>query len=234
MLGGLEQPDRVRAEWLHAVVSRWFDGSDHDSQRKAWVVSPVRPMGDRGVGVEVGVLDDALAKRVGDVFVDGPVPVRLGREAVLADARRRDESGAPEPFEVASWQELWDGAGPGRRWEFEFLTPTTFRSGQRYQPLPVANSVFGHLQRLWKVFGPHVPDVDLGAEPLVVEQFAGSSRVMALRRRDVPGFVGRVVYVAPPGVTSQARLALDRCARLAPLAGVGSHTTSGFGVVALA
>ncbi len=89
--------------------------------------------------------------------------------------------------------------------------------------------MFGHLWRLWERWGPDAPAVDLRDDPVSVASFDGRSEAVSLRGRPVPGFVGRVAYEAR--APDAIRIALDRCARLAPLAAIGAHTTTGFGVV---
>ncbi|WP_192909368.1 CRISPR system precrRNA processing endoribonuclease RAMP protein Cas6 [Gandjariella thermophila] len=175
-----------------------------------------------------------------------------GRLLEHADAYRRSarptgDLAMPTPLkqvEAVTWPQLAAGRDrPG--WTLEFVSPVTFRRGNRFVPWPSPSAVFGSLRAAWRRFGArHVGDleVDLRLDPIVVTAISGASQVerVVLHERPNPsgerqpvtvtvgGFLGRVTY-AVDGTIDPA--AVDSLTRLAPYTGVGSYTTRGFGGV---
>ncbi|MFD7656631.1 CRISPR system precrRNA processing endoribonuclease RAMP protein Cas6 [Actinosynnema sp. NPDC059797] len=146
---------------------------------------------------------------------------------------------------MSSWAWRAPAATAVTRWRVEFVSPVTFRRGNRLLPWPSPSAVLGGLRAVWRVFGaPVVGDVelDLADEPVVVSAVEGASEVERFvlhERRDaaggtVPvwvtagGFRGRVTYTVDGPVGAGAVAALFELARYA---GVGAHTTRGFGGV---
>ncbi len=198
---------------LHGLLASWLD-SDHRADRKAWSWKATT------TGIEIGVLDDKVVERL------------------LAGAGRRVRQVA-----AVAWSEV--AAGPGRAWAVEFVSPVTFRRGNRLLPWPSPSAVLGSLRADWRRFAaPHAGDleVDLALDPVVVTDVRGASEVerFVLHERPdasgkrvpvqvtVGGFRGRVTYaVEDPGL----RDAVGKLLAIAPYAGVGAHTTRGFGGV---
>ena len=217
-------PERVRPEGIHATVCRWLDAvDDHHLPRKPFSVTPVFREGDGRVAFEVGVFSAGAAERMWERSRRGPV--RFGPLSVPADRRR------VSVVEARSWKDLCS-APPARSWTFEFLTPTTFRSGSLYQPFPLPGSVFGHLRKIWNVFGPGVAEVDFGSVGLAVAAMEGRVESIVLRGRSAAGFVGWVMFQAPSAGDDAARM-LSAFAQLAAFSGVGARTTFGLGVTRL-
>lgn len=216
-----ERPD-VRVEGIHAVVGRWLDGSDHHSQRKPYSVTPLFADGDGTFAFEVNVLTETAAIRL--ARSSGRGAIRFGTHAFEANNRRVTEVAR------STWPALAT-APPSNCWTFHFLTPTTFRSGSIYQPLPVAGSVFGHLRTVWNTFAPVEPvSVDFRVVGLSVVDLDGRVESVEIRGRPVRGFVGTVTYSAASKATGLLR-ELTALARLAEFSGVGARTTFGLGVV---
>lgn len=204
---GPAAPDR---QVVHRALSRWFD-DDHHASRKpwSWAYGPdaARPE------LLIGLLDEQLVQRLRD-----------GAGAVSASV---------EQVVAVSWAELRTGGGRGE-WCVRFVSPVTFRRGNRFVPWPSPAAVFGSLRAVWRQFGaPHAGDVelDLRLDPLVVTAISGASRTerVTVHQHDsvlVGGFVGTVRYTTDGAVDARS---VDALARLAPFSGVGSYTTRGFG-----
>jgi CRISPR-associated endoribonuclease Cas6 len=119
-----------------------------------------------------------------------------------------------------------------RQVQLEFVSPTTFRSGGRYLPLPLPELVFGSLLDRWQAFAP----VALSPETRrFAAEAVGISRCR-LRTRSLPGkeggtligFTGLVTFVA----LNRDRYWLSVLHLLAAYAfysGVGYQTAAGLG-----
>jgi len=211
-------------------LSRWLDVDPH-SPRKAWSWTAVSS--GRETALDIGLLDDTLAHRL----LDG------------ADTHRRRPSGTlrvreqPIPHATVTWAQLADGRDRAE-WTVEFISPVTFRRGSRLLPWPEPTAVLGSLLADWRAFGADIIGdlpVELSVDPVVVTAVSGASRVeqVVLHEHDhslgnvrepvratIGGFLGFLRY-AVEGPTD--RRAIDSLFRLAPFAGVGAHTTHGFG-----
>lgn len=224
-LGGDIIPER---RVVHALLARWLD-DDHHAERKPWSWAAHRD-GDEHV-IEIGIVDDTLAERL----VAG------------ADAHRASPATARLPMiepvqQVAAvtWSQL-AATPPQPKWTVRFISPVTFRRGDRFMPWPAPSSVFGSLRAAWRTFGAkHVGDltVDLKADPLIVTALNGHSHTERVVLRAQPasgrppvqvtvtGFVGCVQYALDGPIDPGAVAAL---LALAPYAGIGGYTTRGFG-----
>ena len=125
---------------------------------------------------------------------------------------------------------------PSPRVGLEFASPTTFRSGGRYVPLPLPDLVFGSLLDRWQAFAPIAlsPEVRrFAAEAVAVSQYH-------MRTRSLPAKGGGVM-VGFTGQASFAALNRDRywlsvlhlLAAFALYSGVGYQTAAGMGQVRL-
>lgn len=223
-------PARVRLEHVHAAVSRWFDRcpAEHAATDKPYRISPLgRGPGRIAVGVEVAALTDAAEERLRAAAVPGE-EIRLGNQIRrIADMH---------PLAAASWQELAAERGDAR-WDLEFVTPTTFRTGDRSSPLPRVESVLEGLHRAWRLWS----DVDLGcgerdwaAVWASDVDLRSATLELRVRRRDgsaqpvtMSGAVGTLVLRCDvPEVASR----IGPLLRLASYAGVGGMTLKGMGV----
>lgn len=155
-------------------------------------------------------------------------------EGATVDGERHRFAGKADP--VALHTRCFD-APPPRFLEFEFISPTTFKSGENYLPLPLPRLVFEGLARRWdENYGALFPErveFDVNA----AEQIALSGCV--LRTSNVhfnrvgeeygfPGFTGRARFSLAQCSPPVARLAA-MLAEFAVFAGVGKHTTMGLG-----
>jgi CRISPR-associated endoribonuclease Cas6 len=218
-----QQPEAVRLEHLHAVVSRWFDTDDtaHRANSKGYTVSPLR-QGDQGPVIEIGLVDDNL---IGSLLANTApgTPIRLGRTHIAIPT-------APTQTAAATWHAL---AQPGHAtaWCLRFVTPLTFRRGNRFTPMPTPKTILASLRATWRTYAPAdiaQPDLDLSHDPVWVTDIDGANDVRKVNDRIVSGFLGRlrIECDAEPHIAR----AVNQVIQLAPFSGIGAHTTRGFGV----
>jgi CRISPR-associated endoribonuclease Cas6 len=214
---------RLQVEWLHAVVSSWFDqgAAEHAARFKGYAVSPPRPV-EGGAAFEIGVLDDALVPRLLTAAAPG-TPIRLGSRTLRLPR-------GPLQTAATTWPGLAVSAAT-RSWVLRFVTPVTFRRGNRFSPWPDPPAVLGGLRARWSAFAPkELPPValDLSADPVWVTDVAGANEVIRVDQRIVSGFVGRVRWECDADDATASTV--NSLLRLAGYGGVGAHTTRGFGV----
>jgi CRISPR-associated endoribonuclease Cas6 len=219
-------PEAVRLEHLHAVVSGWFDHDDtaHRSKAKGYTVSPLRDS-PHGPVVEIGLIDDNLTDTLLTRAAPG-VTIRLGRTTVALPTQPRQVAATP-------WAAL-TARGGNRAWCLRFVTPLTFRRGNKFTPLPAPTPILASLRTAWRDFAPPQiaqPDLDLSSHPVWVTDIDGANDVRTVNGRTVSGFLGRlrIECDADDGIAR----AIDQVVGLAPFSGVGAYTTRGFGVTRL-
>jgi CRISPR-associated endoribonuclease Cas6 len=220
-----------------AVVSAWLDDepcagsrsegslgrsrSPHSAPARSWALTP--PVASDGglVALRVHLLDDSLSDRLTGTVVPGQA-VRLGQ------ARYRI-AGPPRQVEHLSWGALPRSTGEGA-WQVRFVSPATFRSGRRTSPWPDPVTVARGLAARWAAL-PTAPDPVPAPTPgsVWVSDVEGRSETVQLRGTVVSGFVGRVRYVCDGSAADAA--AFGALMAFGRYAGVGSHTTAGFGAI---
>lgn len=222
-------PQRVKLEFVHAAFSRWFDQTpqDHAANDKPYVVSPLTDHHGK-TGVEIATLTDDAERRLWQGIGRGD-PIRLGNQL------RR--VGQPTRLYADSWEALEEDRGE-HRWSLDFLTPTTFRTGNRSTPLPAVAPIMTALSRSWEQwsgratrgYDPRV-DTDLWVSDLDLR-----STVLRLSIRGRNGqaqpitfscCLGRLVLRCDHPSTA---VRLAPLVRLAAYAGVGSMRGKGLGV----
>jgi CRISPR-associated endoribonuclease Cas6 len=239
-----------------AVVSGWLDdpqpdgvgrspsaapASAHDDQARRWTCGPLRTFvpgdgaWDTVTSLQVRLLDDGLGERL---------QAATRRSRVVRLGAHQYQIAAPAcQVEQASWQELrrWSGA---RAWQIRCLTPACLRRRNRTSPLLAPESVARSLAERWRrldeATAPPLPGH--GAGSVWVSDIEGHNEVQILTRRArrggqqkmeeevVSGFVGRMRYVCDRGTDAEAA-DFGALIAFALFAGIGSHTTYGFGVV---
>ena len=215
-------PAGIRVEHLHAAISTWFDDDDDQHHRpiKPYSVSPPRPSAN-GVVVEIGLLDDALEARLQSTAGPGS-RIRLGRQSLTIPTGVQQVATVP-------WDDLSVAHG-AHAWCLRFVTPLTFRRGNRFTPLPAPTPILGSLRRSWNAFAPPelAVSLDLSSDPVWVTDIDGHNEVMNVNGRTVSGFLGRLRMEGEAGADYVH--AVSRIVTLAPFAGVGAYTTRCFGV----
>lgn len=228
------RPDRVKHEHLHAAISAWFDTTreEHKARSKRFVISPLTRDRSGQVGCEVGLLERAAsapAESDGSPSFDPSQRLldrsRPGTSIRLGSDRIR--VGRPHLIVSETWESL---ATPSRarRWALDFVTPVTFRHGNRSSPLPAPATVLHSLLDSWNG-GSGLPRLLGHAETdaVWVSDIAGRSTVMALSGLTMSGFTGQVTYRCDnPAVIP----VVDALFRLAPYAGCGAARSKGLGV----
>lgn len=223
-----------------AVVSGWLDArsdgsqtgsepgltpdakdarSRHDAQARPWSVTPPQAVGRQRTVLEVRLLDDGLRDRLARVVVPG-ARVRLGSQHfTVADTASQ--------VAAVGWEELarWSGE---RAWQVRFASPTTFRRGNRTSPWPDPVSVIRGLRARWDGLG-HGPAPEPTRGSVWVSDVDGRSDAVAMRGTVVTGFIGRLRYVCDGSAEDAAAFAALMA--FGRFAGVGSHTTAGFGCI---
>lgn len=222
-------PERVRPDQVHAACTAWFDRStvEHIANEKPYAVSPLT-RGLRGqVGVEVATLSPEAGERLAAATESGAT-VRLGNQT--------RPLGQPQLMHGESWAMLASHVEDGR-WELTFVTPVTFRSGDRSSPLPQPRTILQGLSRAWRAWSdtplPAIDDV-LGAVWVCDLDLRSATLPLRVRRRDgarqgvtLSGSLGSLVLRCDDPETAAA---VGPLIRLAAYAGVGSMTLKGLGV----
>lgn len=219
------RPDRVRLEHLHAAVSRWFDktSEQHSAGTKPYALSPLARDADfSGVGFELSTLtsaaEECLLERVAP-----PATIRLGPDQVLL--------GEPRKTDAEQWSSLAIPSG-ARSWDLEFVTPVTFRRGNRSSPFPMPAAVLRGLLDSWNAWSG-MPIRNLtrqDGDEIWVSDIDGRSDSMTVSGVRLSAFVGRVCFRCDNEAVADL---VDPLFRLAPYAGVGSAKAKGLGVTRL-
>lgn len=162
--------------------------------------------------------------------------------------------GAPEMFAVTAIarttaQHEWAGRtdyaalaerhlynlNPPSRWRIEFATPTTFKSSDTYNPLPVPEKIVRSWLERWQAFAPLALPEDLPARVRGAAMIAGynlRTRGMKEETRVLPGFEGDL-RLDIPRLPPSERAAFDLLAAYAFFCGTGHKTTQGLGTTRL-
>jgi CRISPR-associated endoribonuclease Cas6 len=140
--------------------------------------------------------------------------------------------GHPQLLHCHEWRALAEPTG-ANQWELEFVTPVTFRTGNRSSPLTTPSAVLHRLGETWSLWSG-MPARDRPrerAEAVWVSDIEGRSHTMTLGQLKVSAFVGRVTLRCDePDLAA----VIDPLLRLAAYAGTGSGTTKGLGVTRVA
>lgn len=223
LAGWLDDPSNPQPE--HSPVATPV--APHAAAGRPWALSPPQPLlanGDPlGVLLEVRVLDDALSNRLLEASRPGR-RVRLGHSHLVVAT-------APQRLERTTWEAMTEWSGQ-RAWQLAMLSPTAFRNGNRTSPWPAPEPVARGLLQRWQALRPDMaPRIDDSlVRGMWVSDVDGRNEVVPLNGKVVSGFVGRLRYVCD-GSDAEAA-AFHALMSFAAYAGVGSHTTYGFGTVA--
>ena len=232
-------PHRTRLEHVHAAFSAWFDRSEaeHGAGEKPYSISPLTER-DGQIGVLIGTLTDYAAESVCAAGTLGEESRSGSQRPMIRLGNQWRQVGRPRRLEQVSW---WELAQPRevRSWQLEFLTPTTFRSGDRSSPLPNVATIAAGLERAWTTWCEDPRVRELVRNPR--DRSALWVSDIDLRSRVTDLTVGRAgTPVRLSGVTGSITLRVDDAGGaawagpllgLAPFCGVGSMRAKGFGVV---
>jgi len=173
---------------------------------------------------------------------------RIGEGALWGEGEAIELEGVPLRVERVIWDgDPWAGrarygelveqylARPGpwpRRMRMRFASPTAFRDGERLNPLPTPEAVFGHLVEKWNAFGPvRLPGAlrEAAGARIAVMRFDLSSRTARMPEGGIRvGCVGAATY-GVLGEDAYLRAVMWLLGTFARYAGVGILTTMGMG-----
>lgn len=228
--------DPALAERLHA-----------DEREKPFTVSPIQGKIERWSSEwwlrhdEVyWVRFTSLEKKVSDVLAT--LPVRRGVpldfqhvQCEILDALHCDHEWAGTTTYEGMLREAAEGeCSDARAVTLLFVSPTTFKRGNRNEPFPVPELVFGGLARKWDAHAPYPMGAELAAqvaEAVMLSRYSLATRMQDFGRYRMVGFTGKCEYRLPAGTDPVIRQAVRALAAFAFYAGVGYHTTMGMGQV---
>ncbi len=123
-------------------------------------------------------------------------------------------------------------AWPGRI-RLRFASPTAFRDGDRWNPLPAPEAVFGHLMEKWNAFAPvRLPSAvrEMARARVGVLRLDLSTRTAQIKGGIRVGSIGVVTY-GVLGEDAYLKAVIRLLGEFARYAGVGILTTMGMGQV---
>lgn len=221
--------DPTLAAWLH----------EGDGPRPYAVGAALRPPfgGDEPwrVRLRFSALGARLAESLPAMLAHLPETLRVdqwsGAVESISTGAESDAGAGSDSFQEILNRRLLPAEAPDPRVSFRFVTPTTFHSGGRNQPLPLPGLVFGSLVDRWNAFSPLTLNAEArryAEECLVVSQFRLESQVVDLSGGKQIGAVGTVTFrsIHPDPYWLRVVAAL---ADFAFFAGVGAKTTMGLG-----
>lgn len=229
----LDQLGPAKPEHLHAAITDWMDrdatGWDHKSNWKPYSISPITVSAGQ-VGLEISVLNDE-AESLLHQGSNAVAAIRLGTRAVRI--------GELELIHHQPWETM--ASSGDRVWQLEFLTPTTFRTGDDFTLLPNPAVILRTPSELWHRFAPFsvekltyaelakilVCEIDLQTEYITLKLPTKKGRP---EPRAVPALVGSITYRCDDDAAAAKAGALFQ---LAPYCGIGSFRGKGLGVVRL-
>lgn len=214
---------------IHALCFRWFGLADsvlaeqlHQQNNLPFCVAIQNVLRQKAY-LKIGLLQkELLAPILWGISQD------LGSEITLTDS----------PCRLGKWVEFLHTSSfetlsqvlPQKIIELQFLSPTSFKQGQRIQPFPLPELVFGSLLRRWNAFAPatlELPELEWQGLTCAYEL---KTQALYLKGGAEIGTVGWVRYEFP--VFEQAKIATT-LAHFAKFAGVGRKTGMGMGQTVL-
>ncbi len=121
---------------------------------------------------------------------------------------------------------------PPRRLQLRFVSPTTFKSRNRFMPAPLPDLVFGSLLRRWNAFSPIAFPEDAqryAEECLAIARYQLKTRVVEMKNQGKrPGAIGDIAYVSICYDRYWMRV-IHALAAFARFGGVGAGVTLGMG-----
>ncbi|MBX6770619.1 MAG: CRISPR system precrRNA processing endoribonuclease RAMP protein Cas6 [Chloroflexi bacterium] len=189
------------------------------------------------VRLRFSAIEARLAARLPEILDRLPTTLRLDTiqvalEAVALDSEQDPEAGQTSYEEIIRRRMLGPDP-PARRIGLRLVTPTTFHTSGRNQPLPLPGLVFGSLVDRWNAFAPLVlnPEARRYAEEcLGVSQFRLQSRLVEVAGGQQVCAVGTVVYRALRPDSYWLRV-LEALLDFGVHAGLGVKTAMGLGQI---
>lgn len=204
-------------------MTQWFDldKSEHAAPQKPYALSPLRET--EGLpALEVGLLSDTAEQRFASAAVHGAT-LRLGGQLGTVTRPRR--------LQVETWKSLATSS-TATSWVLDFVTPATFRRGNRSTPWPAPSVVLRGLSERWVAWsGQGVRALShQQADEVWVSDLDGRSHALVVSTMHVSGFVGQIRYRCD---NHDIAALIDPLFRLAEYSGIGTGTAKGLGVARL-
>lgn len=139
-------------------------------------------------------------------------------------------------FPCADWVDLAETPAD-REMVIDFVSPTLFKQGEGYMPLPMPRNVFMRPLKVWNHYAPEVlsiPEYWLNwvEDNIFIEQHDIQTVPVSYDRKNQEiGFVGRVKFKAGKKAGKKNLQYWQTLGHLLPICGTGSRTTVGFGAV---
>ncbi|MCL6606418.1 MAG: CRISPR-associated endoribonuclease Cas6 [Paenibacillus sp.] len=234
------------------LSKQWHDSSN----LKPFSVSPI--MGkfaktslgrlivkDHPYWLKIGLLNKRGFDVLGDVLfplaaIQGKIAIG-GAEFVLEEVKLRGHPWAS----ILNWDELLtlDGAlhydtakkdipNFDNMFSFRFLTPTTFRRGDKNRIVPDPELVFGSLLDRWNAYAPEKFPAELKqrfASEIIISRISIKSDLYELKHQSMLGFIGLCAYTVVDSDTGLMSV-IQKLSSFAIFCGVGQKTTMGMGV----
>lgn len=226
--------DAAFAEHLHREVDKPFSLSgvltEHPKREGRLHIGA-----DGRVEFRLGLLTDDIIEHTLAAFgalAMSATPVRFGNASAHVKGIAF-QPGAQPLVRATTYPALVQKASPEGRATLQFLSPTSFRTGDVQDVLPRPERVFGSLFEAWQAFAPVPLDPALAEVfPLIrLSAYELRTELIHFARYKVIGFKGRVAYTYPRHLNAPTRQALNALADFAFFAGVGYKTTMGMGQV---
>src|SRR5262249_27085762 len=220
------------AEYLHQEVDKPFSLSgvltEHPKREGRIYIGP-----EGRVEFRLGLLSDEIIEHALAAFGALPTsgaPVRLGNASARVEGLAF-QLGTHPLVGSSTYPMLMQKASPDSRVTLQFLSPTSFRSGDVQDLLPRPERVFGSLFEAWQAFAPVPLDPTLAEMfPLIrVSAYELRTELIHFARYKMIGFKGHITYTYPRQVDASTRQTFNALADFPFFAGVGYKTTMGMG-----
>ncbi len=203
---------------------------------------------DQPYWLKIGLLNKRGFDALGDVLfpiaaLQGKINV-AGIEFVLEEIKLRGHPWAS----ILNWNELFASGADGKlRHEiakkdtinagnmsvsFRFLTPTTFRRGDKNRIVPDPELVFGSLLDRWNAYAPEKLPAELKqrfASEIIISKISIKSGLYELKHQSLLGFTGLCAYTVTSNDVELLAI-IQKLSWFAIFCGVGQKTTMGMGV----
>ncbi len=212
---------------IHALCFRWLAAADSalaaelHQQNHLPITLAIQPSLRQPTYLRIGLLQKerlapilwGISQDFGGEITLTDIPCRLGKWVEIRHTSSFEALSQVPPLQII---------------ELQFLSPTSFKQGQRIQPFPLPELVFGSLLRRWNAFAPvalQFPNLEWQGLTCAYEL---KTQVLHLKGGAEIGTTGWVRYEFPDSF--QAKIATT-LAHFARFAGVGRKTGMGMGQV---
>lgn len=181
----------------------------------------------RRVIIEVNLIDDSLIPKFtySYIFADA---------GTLSLGNKKFTKGSLVFAETVSYRELYESSHPVNKVLIRFITPTSFKSGERVNLLPEPKLIFTSLIKKWKGFSEL--EIADNLEDIIEDVAVLSGYELRTEKVDLGsmgwflGFVGKI-YMHFRTRDKEVLRWLNTLLDFARFSGIGRKTTMGFGIV---